>query len=152
MTPDSRDEPTIRRPHITPRTAFWFALSIWALTLAAYGGALIYNRLYPLPPALAAGPGSAANSAVGVVFIGGFATVGALLIWKRSANPIGWLMAATGASYALAGSGGILLLHFPQTRAWGHQLAGCTFSALSSRCSCCCSSRLVRCPRAAGGR
>jgi signal transduction histidine kinase len=122
MTPDYRGEQRSAGRTITPRAAFWCALSIWALTLVAYGGALIYNRLYPLPPALAAGPGSAANSAVGVVFIGGFATVGALLIWKRSANPIGWLMAATGASYALAGSGGFLLLHFPQTRAWGHQL------------------------------
>jgi hypothetical protein len=122
MTPDSIGEQRSAGRTITPRAAFWCALSIWALTLAAYGGALLYNRLYPLPPALAAGPGNAANSAVGVVFIGGFATVGALLIWKRSANPIGWLMAATGASYALAGSGGILLLHFPQTRAWGHQL------------------------------
>ena len=54
-----------------------------------------------------------------VTFIGGFATVGALLIWKRSANPIGWLMSAAGASYALAAGAGLLLLHFPGTRVWG---------------------------------
>src|SRR6478609_3194250 len=122
MTPDYRGEQRSADRTIAPRAAFWCALSIWALTLAAYGGAVLCIRLYPLPPALAAGPGTAANDVVGAAFIGGFATVGALLIWKRSANPIGWLMAATGASYALAGSGGFLLLHFPQTRAWGHQL------------------------------
>src|SRR6185437_4606719 len=104
-----------------PLAAFWCALSIWVLTLATAGGALIYNHLYPLPPALEAGAGNAAAVVAAAMFIVGFATVGALLIWKRPANPIGWLMSATGASYALATGGGLLLLHFPQTRAWGHQ-------------------------------
>src|SRR6185312_15888013 len=116
MTPDYRGEQRSAGRTITPRAAFWCALSIWVLTLAAHGSALIYNSLYPLPPALAAGAGNAANGVAGMMFIGEFATVGALLIWKRSANPIGWFMSATGASYALAGGGGLLLLHFPQTR------------------------------------
>ena len=49
---------------------------------------------------------------VAIVFIGGFATVGALLVWKRPGNPIGWLLSATGLSYAAAGFG-IFLSHFP---------------------------------------
>ena len=60
-------------------------------------------------------------STVGVAFIVGFATVGALLAWKRPANPIGWLLSATGLSYAFAGIG-LLLLQSPQTRAWGNWL------------------------------
>ena len=47
----------------------------------------------------------------------GFATVGALLVWKRPGNPIGWLLSATGLSYAAAGFG-ILLSHFPAARAF----------------------------------
>src|SRR5215472_14147268 len=117
MTPDYIGEPRSAGRSMKPRTAFWCALSIWVLTLAAAGSPLIFNRLYPLPPGQAAGAGNAAAVVAALMFIGGFATVGALLIWKRSANPIGWLMSATGASYALAISGGTLLLHFPQTQA-----------------------------------
>src|SRR5262245_39277488 len=120
MTPDYTGEPRSAGRSMQPRTAFWCALSIWVLTLAAAGSALIFNRLYPLPPAQAAGAGNAANGVAALMFIGGFAIVGALLIWKRPANPVGWLMSATGASYALAVGGGPLLLHFPQTQAWGH--------------------------------
>ena len=56
-----------------------------------------------------------------MAFIGGFATVGALLVWKRPANPIGWLLSVTGLSYAV-GAVGELLLHFPRTRALGDWL------------------------------
>jgi signal transduction histidine kinase len=106
--------------HLTPQAAFWCALSIWVLTLATAGTALIDSHVYPLPPAARAGAGSAADGVVAMVFIVGFATVGALLIWKRPANPVGWLMSATAASYALAAGAGLLLLHFPRTRAWGN--------------------------------
>jgi signal transduction histidine kinase len=120
MTPDYTGEPRSAGHHLTPRAAFWCALSIWVLTLATAGPGLIYSHVYPLPPAARAGTGSGADGVVAMVFIVGFATVGALLIWKRSANPIGWLMSATAASYALAAGVGLLLLHFPQTRAWGN--------------------------------
>src|SRR5262245_45153924 len=119
MTPDYLGEQRSAGHTITPRAAFWCALSIWVLPLATVGTALIYNHLHPLPPAVAAGTGNAADAVAAVAFIGGFATVGALLIWKRSANPIGWVMAATGVTYALAAGAGLLLLHFPRTRAWG---------------------------------
>src|SRR5215472_8260688 len=119
MTPDYTGEPRSAGRTLTPRAAFWCALSIWVLTLATAGGTLIYNHLYPLPPALQAGMGNAANGVAGVMFIGGFATVGALLIWKRPANPIGWLMSATGLCFVL-GTTGVLLLQFPEHRAWGN--------------------------------
>ena len=113
------------RPHvgraISPRTAFRCACSIWALTLAAAGASLIYNRVHPLPPKLSAGTGSALIGTVAVAFIGSFATVGALLVWKRPANPIGWLLSVTGLSYAV-GAVGELLLQFPRTRALGNWL------------------------------
>jgi len=57
------------------------------------------------------------------VFIAAFATVGALLAWKRPGNTIGWLLSATGLAYAV-GVSGVLLLHFPRTLTVPRQLAG----------------------------
>ena len=71
---------------------------------------------------------------VAVTFIGGFATVGALLAWKRPANPIGWLLSATGLSFAAA-TVGLLLLQFRPDPGLGNWLAGCFFSASVSWCS-----------------
>jgi signal transduction histidine kinase len=119
MTPDSTREPRSASGRtMTPRAAFWCALSIWVLTLAVTAAALIYNQVHPLPAKLG-GQGNAVTGAVAVAFILGFATVGALLAWKRPANPIGWLLSATGLSYAFA-TGGLLLQQFPGTRAWGN--------------------------------
>jgi hypothetical protein len=47
------------------------------------------------------------------VFIGAFATVGALLAWKRPQNPIGWLLSAVGLTFAAAGFGAFLA-QFPR--------------------------------------
>jgi signal transduction histidine kinase len=104
--------------HMTPRAAFWCALSIWVLTLSAFATAMIYNQVHPLPEKLGGGTGNVLTGTVSVTFIFGFATVGALLGWKRPANPIGWLLSATGLSFAFA-LVGLLLLQFPRTRAWG---------------------------------
>src|SRR6266516_4240842 len=123
MTPDSTGElRSASGRTMTPRAAFWCALSIWVLTLAVAAAALVYNHVHPLPLKLSGGTGSAAIDTVAVAFIVGFATVGALLGWKRPADPIGWLLYATGLSYALAGVGLLLLLQFPPTRAWGNWL------------------------------
>ena len=123
MTPDPTGEPQSAGGRtVTPRAAFWCALSTWVLTLAAAATALIYNQVHPLPPSLGGGQGTFVTGTVAVTFIGGFATVGALLVWKRPANPIGWLLSATGLSYAVAFIG-LLLLQFPRTRGWA-QLAG----------------------------
>jgi hypothetical protein len=119
MTPDSRGEPRSASGRtMTPRAAFWCALSIWVLTLATAATALIYNQVHPLPPKLSGGTGNAVAGTAAVAFIVGFATVGALLGWKRPANPVGWLLSATGLSYAFA-AGGLLLLQSPGTQAWG---------------------------------
>src|SRR5437899_10814893 len=114
MTPDSAGEPRSASGRtMTPRAAFWCALSIWVLTLAVAPAALVYSHVHPLPSKLSGGTGSAAIDTVAVAFIVGFATVGALLGWKRPANPIGWLLSATGLSYAFGGAAGLLLLQFP---------------------------------------
>src|SRR5947207_51082 len=121
MTPGLMGEATPAGGNsVTPRAAFWRALCVWVLTLAMAATALIYNRVHPLPPKLG-GQGNAVTGTVAVAFIVGFATVGALLAWKRPVNPIGWLLSATGLSYAV-GAAGLLLLQFPRTRAWGHWL------------------------------
>lgn len=49
-----------------------------------------------------------------MVFVGGFATVGALLAWKRPSNPIGWLLSAIGVSFAAAAIG-LLFAYSPAT-------------------------------------
>jgi hypothetical protein len=97
-----------------PAAAFWRAWSVWAVTVAATAAALGYDAFHPLPASLASEGGSPANRVVAVVFIGAFATVGALLAWKRPENPIGWLLSATGLAYAV-GASGLLLAHFPRT-------------------------------------
>jgi hypothetical protein len=94
--------------------AFWRAWSIWAVSVALTATALVYTAVDPLPAKLASEAGSAADGAVGVVFIAAFATVGALLAWKRPGNPIGWLLAAAGLAYAV-GVFSLVLYHYPRT-------------------------------------
>jgi hypothetical protein len=96
-------------------TAFWRAWSIWAVSMALIAVALASTVIRPLPAKTMADLGlTGLNDAVGVVFIAGFATVGALLAWKRPENPIGWLLSAIGLVFAVAGFG-VLLAHFPRT-------------------------------------
>jgi hypothetical protein len=94
------------------RVAFWRAWSIWAVSATATTAALVFIGLNPLRASLS---GSPADGAIAVVFTGSFATVGALLGWKRPDNPIGWLLAGTGLAYA-AGAFSLLLAYFPRTR------------------------------------
>jgi hypothetical protein len=95
-------------------TAFWRAWSILAVTVTTAVTALVSTKLYPLPSSLAGLGGNGLNGAIGVVFIGAFATVGALLAWKRPGNPIGWLLSATGLVTAAAVFS-VFLAHFPRT-------------------------------------
>ena len=90
---------------------FWRAWSIWAVSVAATATTLAYTAVHPLPGNLG---GSGLNGAVGILLIGAFATVGALLAWKRPGNPLGWLLSAIGLAYAAAGFGAFLA-HFPRT-------------------------------------
>jgi MFS family permease len=105
--------------------AFWRAWSIWAVSVAATATTLSYTVLHPLPAKLASQFGSGLAGSLGVVFIVGFATVGALLAWKRPGNPIGWLLSAIGLAYAV-GDCGVLLAHFPRTLTLAYWL-GSTF-------------------------
>jgi hypothetical protein len=120
MTPGSKvnRQPAGGHPG-TPRAVFLRAWSLWVLTIAVTVSVLIYNHVHPLPPELSGGTGNALAGTVAVTFIAGFATVGALLGWKRPANPIGWLLSGTSLSYTCA-SVGLLLLQFPAARAWGN--------------------------------
>ena len=94
--------------------AFWRAWSIWAVSVAVTATAFGHAALHSLPASLANQGASVSDGAVVVVFITAFATVGALLAWKRPGNPIGWLLSATGLAYAV-GAFGLLLAHFPRT-------------------------------------
>jgi MFS family permease len=94
--------------------AFWRAWSVWAVSVAVTATTVGYTVLHPLPAKLASQFGSAGDGLLGVVFVAAFATVGALLAWKRPGNPIGWLLSATGLAYAV-GVSSVLLAHFPRT-------------------------------------
>jgi signal transduction histidine kinase len=106
-------------PGLGPRAAFWCAWSLWALSVVTTATALTYSAIHPLPAKI---QGSPADGVIAVTLIGGFATVGALLAWKRAANPIGWLMCGTALSYTAAGVGQSLLLRSPRTQALGDWL------------------------------
>ena len=97
-----------------PPVAFWRAWSIWAVSVAATATAIGYTAVHPLPARLVNQSGSGLDGAVGIVFVAAFATVGALLAWKRPGNPIGWLLSAIGLAYAGAGQA-VLLARFPRT-------------------------------------
>jgi MFS family permease len=96
-------------------TSFWRAWSIWAVSVGLTATGLGYTAVHPLPASLAANFGvTGLNDVVGVVFIAAFATVGALLAWKRPGNPIGWLLSATSLVYVVAAFGEFLA-HFHRT-------------------------------------
>jgi hypothetical protein len=87
------------------------------LTATAIG----YDALHPLPADLADQSGNFLVMAAVLAFIGAFATVGALLAWKRPRNPIGWLLSGSGLAYALGGFSQTLV-HFPRTLTLGNWL------------------------------
>ena len=103
------------------RAAFWRAWSVWAVTMALTVIASGYDALHPLPAKLAEQDGNGLDMVAGLTFIIAFATVGALLAWKRPGNPIGWLLSGSGLAYALGGFGQ-LLIHFPRARTLGNWL------------------------------
>ena len=90
---------------------FWRAWSIWAVSVAATATTLAYTAVHPMPGNIG---GSGLDGAVAIVFIGAFATIGALLAWKRAGNPLGWLLSAIGLVYAVAVFG-VFLTHFSRT-------------------------------------
>ena len=98
-----------------PSVAFWRAWSIWAVSVAATVTTIGYSAAHPLPARLASQSGNGLDGVVGIVFVAAFATVGALLAWKRPGNPIGWLLSAIGLTVAGAGLG-VFLAHFPRTQ------------------------------------
>ena len=97
------------------QATFWRAWSVWAVTMSITATAIGYDAVHPLPAELASQSGSGLDMVAGLTFIVAFATVGALLAWKRPGNPIGWLLSGSGLAYALGGFS-LLLIHFPRTR------------------------------------
>ena len=93
--------------------AFWRAWSVWAVSVAVTATTVGYTVIHPLPAKLASQFGSGLDGSLAFVFVADFATVGALLAWKRPGNPVGWLMSATGLAYAV-GVSSVLLAHFPR--------------------------------------
>jgi signal transduction histidine kinase len=106
-------------PRLGARAAFWCAWSLWALSVVTTATLFAYSAIHPLPTTTR---GSPAEVVIAVAFFGGFATVGALLGWKRPANPIGWLMCGTALSYTAGDVGQLLFLRFARTQALGNWL------------------------------
>jgi signal transduction histidine kinase len=106
-------------PRLGARAVFWCAWSLWALSVVTTAALFAYSAIHPLPARIGVSP---AEVVIAVAFIGGFATVGALLAWKRPANPIGWLMCGTALSYTAGDVGQLLFLRFVRTQALGDWL------------------------------
>jgi hypothetical protein len=109
--------------------AFWRAWSIWAVSVAVTVASGAYNATHPLPAGLANQGGNGADWVVALAFVTAFATVGALLAWKRPENPIGWLLSVSGLAYSL-GIFTILLAHFHTTLTLGNWLGWTWFVGL----------------------
>jgi hypothetical protein len=88
---------------VPSRRSFCYALSCWALSVSAAVISVTYSNLNQLPKSASNFQSGPANGPVAVVFVGAFATVGALLAWKRPANAIGWLPSAAALSFSCGG-------------------------------------------------
>jgi signal transduction histidine kinase len=99
---------------VRPRAAFWYACVSWVVSLGVLAAALALNSAHPLPDNQG---GNWANGLAAVAFVGGFVTVGGLLVWKRPGNPVGWLLSACGVVVA-AGVLGLLLSHVRSAQGW----------------------------------
>lgn len=56
-----------RGGHVTSRTAFWGAWSVWALSLAGMAAALVYDRVHPLPVSVSGQQGGVLTGVAAVV-------------------------------------------------------------------------------------
>jgi hypothetical protein len=86
---------------VTGRRAAWLAWSAWGLTvLATVAAVVVASRNVDT----LGGPGRAAMFAVlGTLWAVGYATVGAIVAWRRPSNPIGWIFCLNGLVIALTG-------------------------------------------------
>src|SRR5262249_8489777 len=107
------------RPRLGAHAAFWSAWSLWALSVGTTAALLAYRALHPPPATIRGGP---PELVIPVALSRACATLGAVLGWKRPANPIGWLMCGTALSYAAGGVGGLLISRFARTQALGNWL------------------------------
>jgi signal transduction histidine kinase len=96
------------------RRSFWCALACWTFSVSAMVISTAYSELNQLPKSAISFQSGPANGPVAVVFVVSFATVGALLAWKRPANAIGWLLSAVAVSFSCAGVG-LLFAYDPGT-------------------------------------
>ncbi len=91
-----------RRSAVTSRRAFWLAGFLLTLSMGLLLIGLSFGRTGPGGGAVSNVRGSIIPFITVLMFVTAFATVGALLSWKRPSNPVGWLLSVTGLSYALA--------------------------------------------------
>jgi signal transduction histidine kinase len=99
---------------VPSRGSFWLALVCWGFCVCSLAVGLGYSATHKLPPSAADFESGPATGLLALAFVGAFATVGALLVWKRPANPIGWLLLGVGMTFACA-SLGLLLAYQPAT-------------------------------------
>jgi signal transduction histidine kinase len=93
---------------MTQRRGFALSASVWVASIGLLFVPMAYGLIRGTASVTSGQPGSVYPFAGVLLFIISFATVGALLSWKRPTNPIGWLLSAAGAVYAVATSATVL--------------------------------------------
>jgi len=94
-----------------PRTAAILAWSSWAIAIGTVVASTLVGVANHSTGGLTGEPGSVAPTIATIAFIVAFATVGALVASKQSANPIGWLLCASSLCFT-AGALGVGLANY----------------------------------------
>ncbi len=109
---------------MTERTATRLAWGIWSACILCVVLGTIAGIVNPSSDG---GPGGWAPTVTTIMFLLAFSTVGAVVASRRRENPIGWLLLASGACFALGGL--VVTVDNTSTNVWAQWVSGWVWGA-----------------------